>query len=227
MALCVTGMNSLILLISRNKEFLTTTILVVASVLFFGLFDAHPDMSPELQGVIMSVTVFLVIPLLYCKIVLRKPLSTLGFQRGNPWAGIGGSVLALVAALGALFVLWNFTPLLEGYRLPVIVEEQFLFFVLYELVLNATFLFIFEVFFRGLILLLWLRELKVWGVFLQAGFFIGILFLTGSIDAQSIPMILFAPFAGLIAYQSRSLWYSFGAGWFFLLLVDSLVLILR
>lgn len=220
-------MHSLITLLSRNKEFLTTTFLVVVSILFLGYFKSSDQVSPELQGLIVTMAVFLAIPLLYCKIILERPLSTLGFQRGNPWAGIGGGVLALGTAIGALFVLWNFTPLLEDYHLPVIVEEQFLFFVLYEIFVNAFFLFLLEVFFRGMVLLLWLRELRVWGVFIQAFLFMGIFYLSDSMTAQAIPMILFAPFAGLIAYQSRSLWYSFAAGWFFLLLVDALVLILR
>lgn len=220
-------MSTMLHSLSRNKEFLTTTVIVVVSILFLGYFKESEQVDPKIQGLIVASTVFLVIPLLYCKIVLERPLSALGFQRGNPWAGIGGGVIALGAALGALFVLWNFTPLLEGYRLPVIVEEQFLFFVLYELFFNAFFLFLFEVFFRGMVLLLWLRELRIWGVFIQAALFGGILFLSDSIDAQSLPLLLFAPFAGLIAYQSRSLWYSLGFGWFFLLLVDTLVLILH
>ncbi len=224
-------MRSLILFIVRNKEFLVTSLVVMISLLFLGYFKENSQISPALQGFIVVAAVFLVIPVLYCRIVLEQPLSRLGFQRGNPWAGIGGSVLALGLALGALFVLWNFTPLFERYRLPVIVEEQFLFFVLYEILLNGLFLFFFEVFFRGMILLLWLRDLRIWGVFFQALIFAGILYLSGDIGSNInpavLPVLLFAPFAGLIAYQSRSIWYSFGASWFFALLVDSLVLILR
>lgn len=224
-------MHTLVLYIARNKEFLVTSLVVMISLLFLGYFKENSQVSPALQGLIVGVAVFLVIPLLYCKIVLERPLSHLGFQRGNPWSGIGGSVLALGLALGALFVLWNFTPLLEGYRLPVVVEERFLFFVLYEIFLNGLFLFLFEVFFRGMVLLLWLRDFGIWGVFFQALVFTGILYLSGDmsngINPQTLPMLLFAPFAGLIAYQSRSLWYSFGASWFFVLLVDALVLILR
>lgn len=224
-------MHSLILLLIRHKEFIVTTLVVVTSILFLGYFKESQQVNPELQGLIVAIAVFLVIPLFYCKLVLERSLSALGFQRGNPWAGIGGSVIALGLSLGALFVLWNFTPLLEGYRLPVIVEEQFLFFVLYELLLSGIFLFLLEVFFRGMVLLLWLRDLGIWGVGVQALLFGGILFLSGDMDnglnPQTLPLLLFAPFAGLIAYQSRSLWYSFGASWFFMLIVDVLVLILR
>lgn len=220
-------MPSLLPFLSRHKEFLMTTTVVVVSVLFLGYFHESEQVNQEIQSLIVMTAVFLVIPLLYCKIILREPLSRLGFQRGNPWAGIGGGILALGAALGGLFVLWNFTPLLKGYQLPIIVEEQFLFFVLYEIFFNGVFLLLFEVFFRGMVLLLWLYDLKLWGVFVQAALFTGIFYLSHSIDAQAIPLLIFAPFAGLIAYQSRSLWYSFGASWFFLLLVDTLTLIFR
>lgn len=220
-------MRTLLLTIARHKEFIMTTVMVAASILFLGYFEGNDRVNPQLQGLIVSAAVFLVIPLIYCKIVLGRPLSSLGFQRGNAWAGIGGSVIALGAAFAALFVLWNFTPLLTEYRLPVIVREQFLFFVLYEVALNGFFLLLFEVFFRGMVLLLWLRELGVWGVFVQAALFAGILFLSQSIGPETIPLLLFAPFAGLIAYQSRSLWYSLVASWFFVLIVDVMVLILR
>ncbi len=220
-------MQTLLLTIARHKEFLASAFVILAGLAFFSSFDVSDTVSPWLQGLIASVAVFFVIPVLYCKIVLERPLSALGFQRGNAWAGVGGSVIALGSAFAALFVLWNFTPLLDGYLLPVAVREQFLFFVLYEVLLNGLSLLLLEVFFRGMILLLWLRDFRIWGVFFQAGIYALILYLSYDINAQTIPLLLFAPFAGLIAYQSRSIWYSFGASWFFLLTVDVLILILR
>jgi membrane protease YdiL (CAAX protease family) len=159
--------------------------------------------------------------------MLGRPFSALGFQKGNVWAGIGGSLLALAAALAALFVLWNFTPLLENYLLPVVVQEQFLFFVLYEVLVNGFILLLFEVFFRGFIMLLWLRKFGFWSVFVQAVIFCLLFAASNGINAVTIPYLIFAPFAGLIAYQSRSLWYSYGASWFYLFLTDALVLIFR
>ena len=69
--------------LSRNKEFLTTTVIVVISILFLGYFKESEQVDPKIQGLIVASTVFLVIPLLYCKIILERPLSALGFQRGN------------------------------------------------------------------------------------------------------------------------------------------------
>lgn len=214
-------------LAARHKEFIGTSIVVIASVLLLGYFEENETIDPVLQTIIAAIGVFLVIPLAYCRIMLGRPLSALGFQKGNAWAGIGGSILALVAALSALFVLWNFTPLLREYRLPVAVEEQFLFFVLYEVVLNGFIVLLFEVFFRGFVMLLWLRKWGFWSVIVQAGLFSVLLYASSGVTAATIPYFIFAPFAGLIAYQSRSIWYSYGASWFYFFLTDALVLILR
>lgn len=220
-------MNRFIQLAARHKEFIGTTTVVVASVLFLWFFEESGEISPVLQGFIASVGVFLVIPIAYCRIMLGRPYSALGFHSGNAWAGIGGSILALIVALAALFVLWNFTPLLRGYYLPSIVKEQFFFFVLYEVVLSGFILLLYEVFFRGFIMLLWLRKWGMWSVFAQAILFGLLLYAGGDIDATRIPYLIMAPFAGLIAYQSGSIWYSFGASWFFVLILDTLVLTLR
>lgn len=214
-------------LASRHKEFIGTAVVVIAAVLLLGYFEENDQLDPTLQSLITAVSVFLVIPLAYCRIMLGRPLSALGFQKGNVWAGVGGSVLALVVALSVLFVLWNFTPLLRDYQLPVAVEEQFLLFVLYELFLNGFIVLLFEVFFRGFIMLLWLRKWGMWSVFAQAGLFWGLLYASSGVESSVIPYYVFAPLAGLIAYQSRSIWYSYGASWFYFLLTDALVLILR
>lgn len=220
-------MNKIVSWLSYHKEFVGTTVVVLSSIAFFVSFPQSKTLSPVLQGFIASFGIFLAVPILYCKIILRRPLSTLGFRKGNPWAGVGGSVLALVVALAALFVLWNFTPLLKNYRLPVAVEEQFLFFVLYEVVLNGIIVFMFEVYFRGLIMMLWLRSWGVWSVGVQTIIFAFFLFAGGDVNASTIPYLLFAPFSGLIVYQSGSLWYGLGASWFFFLLTDALILIFR
>ncbi|QQR78447.1 MAG: hypothetical protein IPJ68_05220 [Candidatus Moraniibacteriota bacterium] len=220
-------MERWIQVVARHKEFLGTMTVVTGSLLVLWFLGGDDRISPMLQSIIAAIGIFLIMPLAYCKVLLGRPLSALGFQKGNVWAGIGGSVLALIAALAALFVLWNFTPLLQDYQLPVVVQEQFLFFVLYEVFLNGFIVLLFEVFFRGFIMLLWLRRWGIWSVVVQAALIGFLFYASDDINASTIPSLIFAPFAGLIAYQSRSLWYSYGASWFFLFLTDVMVLILR
>ncbi len=221
------SMERWIQLIARKKEFIGTSVVAFGSIGVLWMLGTDDRISPMLQSIIAAIGIFLIMPLVYCRFLLGRPLSALGFQRGNPWAGIGGSVLAIVAALAALFVLWNFTSFSREYQLPVAVEEQFLFFVLYEVILSGFITLLFEVFFRGFVMLLWLRTLGIWSVPVQAALFGFLVYASAGINAAMIPALIFAPFAGLIAYQSKSLWYSYSASWFFFFLTDVIVLILR
>ncbi|MFA9262209.1 MAG: hypothetical protein ACEQSB_02530 [Undibacterium sp.] len=220
-------MNRIIPYLARHKEFIGTSTAVITALLLLAYLGDSTDVSPVLQSFITYVGVFLVIPVLYCKILLGRPLSSLGFQKGNIWAGVGGSILALSVALAALFVLWNFTPLLKDYQLPRAVEEKFLIFVLYEVFVNGFITLLYETFFRGFIMLLWLRNWGIWSVFFQAGLFFLLVYLSNGFSPETIPILLFAPFAGLIAYQARSVWFSYGASWLFFFFTDALILIFR
>lgn len=220
-------MRSILPFLARHKEFIGTSTAVITALLLLAYLGDSRDVNPVLQSLITYVGVFLVIPILYCKILLGRPLSSIGFQTGNAWAGVGGSVLALAVALAALLVLWNFTPLLKDFMLPRAVEEKFLIFVLYEVFVNGFITLLYETFFRGFVMLLWLRNLGIWSVFVQAGLFFLLVYLSNGLTPETIPLILFAPFAGLIAYQSRSLMFSFAASWFFSFFTDAVVLIFR
>lgn len=220
-------MNKLLIFLAHYKEFIGTTTVVLSSLILLLYLGDYGDVDPLVRSFITYSGVFLVIPLLYCKIMLGRPLSAIGFHKGNIWAGIGGSVLALIVALAALLVLWNFTPLLKDYQLPRAVEEKFLFFVLYQILVNGFITLLYEVFFRGFIMLLWLRSWGVWSVLFQTGLFFLLVYLGDGVSAETIPAMLFAPFAGLIAYQSRSILFSYGASWFFYFLTDAVVLIFR
>lgn len=198
---------------------------MIAALLLVGLTNPSTNLNPVVQSAIVSLAAFLVLPLLYCKMILKRPWTELGFQRGSLFAGIGGSLIAISAGLVFLFGLMHFTPLFEGARLPVSVEKNFFVFLLYEVVLNGWIALLLEVFFRGFVMLLWLRRLGFLSVFVQAALFAGLVYETNSFSTQMIPLLLFSPLAGLIAYQSRSILASWAASWFFLFLVDALLLI--
>ncbi len=211
----------------REKEFLITGGVIVAALFFLGFFTETPALTPILQEVIVSTAVFLILPILYCKIVMHRPLSELGFQTGFVWAGLGGTVLAVGIGLVMLFGILHFTPLLAGARLPALVEENFFVFLLYEILLNGFIVLLFEVFFRGFVLLFWLRRFGFLAVIAQALLFASLVFLSGSVNSSTIPFLIFSPLAGLVAYQSRSLLASWGASWFFIFLSDAILLIAR
>lgn len=214
--------------LSKNRRFVVTGLLVLFSLGFLGFFSESERLSPVLQGLIVSLTFFLVIPLLYSKIVLKESLKNLGLQRGNLAAGVLTSVISVVLAVALVAILAFTFPLFrERYVFPVLVETSFVWFVLYELILVPFMVILYEVFFRGLVELLWLKSLGLWAVFIQAGIFFGFAYLSHDISWQRAPLLIFCPLAGLIAYRSGSLWYSFAASWIFLFLIDIFFLVFR
>ncbi len=210
-----------------QKRFIVTGLLVLFSLGFFGFFEESETVSPVIQSLIVSTVLFLVIPVLYCKMVLKEPLKNIGWQDGNAKAGTVSGILGVASAIAAIFALITFSSFEDHYGFPALVEENFWWFMLYELVLVSFIAFLYEVFFRGLIQLSWLKSLGVWGVVAQALLFTSLLFLSGDISWQQAPLLLFSPIAGLVAHFSRSVWYSFAASWVFLFLTDVLLLILR
>ncbi|MEK9151413.1 MAG: lysostaphin resistance A-like protein [Patescibacteria group bacterium] len=215
-------------ILSNNRRFIVTGLLVFFSLGFFGFFPESDRLSPVFQGFIVSIVFFLVIPVFYSKIVLKESLKNLGFQKGNLTAGVLAGIVSIVAA-GAAVVWLAFTfPEFRGrYVFPVLVETNFLWFVLYELVLVSFVTLLYEVFFRGLVMFLWLRALGIFSVLIQTALFLGFASLNYAVSWQMAPLLIFSPFAGFIAYRSGSIWYSFAASWAFLFLADVFFLILR
>ncbi len=210
-----------------NRRFIITGLLVVFSLAFLGLFTESDKVDPVFQTLLVSITFFLVVPVLYSKIVLKESLKSLGWQAGRVWLGVFTSIISVVLALGVVFLLSRYTPFAKEYLFPIAVQTNFLWFIVYELVLVTLLTLLYEVFFRGLVELVWLRSFGFLAVFLQAALFALLLYLADDLSWQRVPVLLFSPLAGMIAYYSRSIWYSWGASFLFLFLTDVFLLVLR
>ncbi|MFZ2299639.1 MAG: lysostaphin resistance A-like protein [Candidatus Moraniibacteriota bacterium] len=217
---------SLLEILSNNRRFIVTGLLVFFSLGFLKFFTESDRLSPVFQNFIVSIVFFLVIPVLYSKIVLKESLKNLGFQRGNLAAGVLAGIAGIVVAGAAVVWLASVFPDFRAqYVFPVLVETNFFWFVLYELVLVAFVTLLYEVFFRGLVTLLWLRAFGLWAVCIQTVIFFGFAYLNYDVFWPIAPLLIFAPFAGFIAHRSQSIWYSFAASWIFLFLTDIFFLI--
>ncbi len=210
-----------------TKKFLITGLLAVFSVFFLGYFTQADKVNPVFQMLLVMVAFFLVVPALYCKIVLKESLHDMGWQGGNVFAGVFLSLLSLSLGLVIIYGLERYTAFGGAYRLPLSIQTDFAWFLLYEALMAPLMVLFYEVFFRGFIGLLWLRSLGMVSILLQAGLFALMLFVAGELTANQVPALIFAPFAGLIAYYSRSVWYSWGATWLFFFLIDVYFLISR
>lgn len=213
-------------ILAKNRRFIVTGLVAFFSLGFLGFFTESDRLSPVFQSFIVSVVFFLVIPVFYSKMVLKESLKNIGWQKGDVSAGILSGIVCV--ALGAAIVVGlalTFPDFRAQYVFPVLVETNFVWFLLYELVLVTFTALLYEVFFRGLVELSWLRQLGLWSIVIQAALFFGLLFLSQAIVWQMAPLLIFCPLAGFIAYRSQSIWYSFAASCLFLFLTDVFFLI--
>ncbi|HLC95478.1 MAG TPA: hypothetical protein VJH89_03235, partial [Patescibacteria group bacterium] len=57
-------------------------------------------------------------------------------------------------------------------------------------------------------------------IVIQAVLFASLIYVGQDISWQGAPLLIFCPFAGIIAYRAQSIWYSIVASWTFLFLTD-------
>lgn len=200
----------------------------IFSLVFSEFFPKSENFSPVLQSFIVSIVFFLVIPVLYSKMVLKESLKNIGWQKGNVEAGILAGIASVILGGAAVVGLaFAFPQFRDQYIFPAIVERSFVWFILYELVLVAFVALVYEVFFRGFVQLFWLRAFGARAIVIQTLLFLGLLFFDNSFSWQMAPFIIFCPFAGFVAYRSQSIRYSLAASWLFLFLTDIFFLVLR
>lgn len=208
-----------------TRRFVTTGLLVLFSVLFLGYFTQSDKVNPIFQTFLVSLAFFLVVPVLYCKMVLKEPLASIGWQRGNVFWGVFLGIVSVALGLLVIIALTYYASFREHFFLSLAIQSNFLAFVLYEALLVPFTALLYEVFFRGFIQRLWLRSVGVVAVLFQTGFFVGLLYLAGDLSWQRVPALIFAPLSGLIVYYSGSLWYSWAASFLFFFLTDVFLLV--
>ena len=214
--------------LSPWKRFAITGATILIALALYYLFPTDPRLNPMLQGIIAGIAFFLIVPILYVKMVLKSPVRLLGFQASQRRFGVVAVVLSVVSALSVLVFLVKVYSLGTQYQLPDAAARSFLFFILYETLIVGSLIFLYEVFFRGFVMLLWLRNFGFGAALFQAALFVGAYaVLRGEISWQDAPIFFTAIISGLIAFYTKSIWYSWGAAWLFLFLADAYFLTIR
>lgn len=211
--------------LSLTRRFIITGLLVLFSIFFLGYFTQIDKVNPIFQTFLVSVAFFLVVPVLYCKIVLKEPLENLGWQKGSVFWGVFLGMVSVAIGLLSIIALTYYSSFKDHYFLSASVQSNFLAFVLYEALLVPFTALLYEVFFRGLLQRLWLGSIGLSAILVQSGLFAGLLYLADDLSWQRVPALIFAPLSGLIVYYSGSLWYSWLASFLFFFLTDVFLLL--
>lgn len=207
----------------KTKELIISIIFIVVSLTTYRLFPVEG----VFQQIFSTLIFFLILPLLFYKYILKKDIAELGISFFNKKQGIIWSVYSLIATFIVFFFIAKYSTFLNQYTVPVYITQKFINFLLYEFGFVFPFVFLYEFYFRGFILVIFKEKFKYWAVILQALLFL-VLVLIGKEKEmiQIAPYLIFSPLAGIIAYKSRSIFYS-GVSQFVVIFVLNLIIIKR
>jgi membrane protease YdiL (CAAX protease family) len=189
----------------KTKEFIITNLLVFLILIIFNFFPTNN----KIQQLIAVLIFFICIPLLYYKIILKKPLFSLGLQIGDWKKGVLFSSYSFFAAGFVLLIFIKYSDFLKNYFVPRAIIKDFTTFIFYEFFGVLLIVFIYDFFFRGFFMFNINQKINYYlGLFLQAALFLVFMWATKTSLWLILPYLVFSPFAGLIAYKSRSIFYS-------------------
>lgn len=212
----------------KEKHFIGTGALIAACLIFFAFFEESSSLSSVIQGFIIGLLFFLLLPLAYVRLVLKRPLTLLGFCL--PQSPLVATLWAGLLGIGGFFVCWGVVYLdpmfVSQVAFPVLVETSFWWFVLYALFLVPLILAMYEVFFRGLVQKVWLGN--TWpAVGIQWVMFVALLLLSTGLEKANIPLIISAFVSGIVAKKTDSVWFSLLSSYLAVILTDILFLSLH
>lgn len=206
----------------KTKEFVITLFFVVIILITYRLFPAQ---DPFQNLVIMAV--FLgIIPVLFNNIFLKRKLSNVGFSFGNWQQGLLWSVVCLIVAGALFYVPVHFLFFYKHYTLPPEIINNFKNFVLYELSYVLPVVFLYDIFYRGFIILTLGRRIFYWAIVVQAILFYILVATNKSFIWGLVPYLISAPLAGIVVYKSRSILYSTVMQFFFIVMVNTYLIYL-
>jgi len=176
------------------------------------------------QKITSLVIFFVIFPLLFQKVILKKELGNLGLTIGNWKKGLIFSFISLALSFLVLFLLFKYPAFQKNYSIPAIFSENFYLFIVYEIFIMGFFYLCFSFFFNGFILFSLERKFKNLSLIISFILFILFMFLIGNLVWLSSFMIMNIFFGSIIALKSRSLLYPSITGLLFYLIADSLVI---
>lgn len=188
-------------------EMIVTVVIIIACMLLFSFFPIKRSLFQE----VATIWAFLFfVPFLYIKIILKKKMADFGFQIVK-WKEGFFIVPMCFLIMGILFyVVFNYTNFKEEYFLGNYeMTNSYWYLFVYEFLAINLIVFLYELFFRGFIMFYFKQRFNIMAVFIQLLFFLVFLITLDQMSLDYVFYMMTALLAGLIAYKSKSLLYSY------------------
>lgn len=201
------------------------SLFVVICLLAYSFFPANNF----LQGLTKEIFFLFLIPILYIRYLLKKPISAFGLapKKSNFKNNALWSMIMLLISLGIFYFLATFTPFGKEYYLSPSIKGNFWLFIGYELVLVNLLFFFQEYFFKGFLIALLRKRFDYFAIVIQAILYLVPLWLVSSSLWQTIPLSILALTGGFLAYRTRSFFFSYAMGILFLFIADSYIIFIN
>lgn len=190
-----------------NLETGVTLALIFACMWLFAFF---PIEVGYFQGISLRLVFLFLVPYLYIRMILKKNLSEFGFQIVKWKEGFYIMPVCFLIMAGVFYVVFQYTDFKEVYFLREhSFVNSFLYLFIYEFLIINLDVFLYEVFFRGFVMFYFKNRFGIYSVFAQLIVFILFFYLLERLSLGYIFYMATALLAGLIAYKSKSLAYSY------------------
>lgn len=199
------------------KKFIITAVFILLLLIIYGFFPTYD----VFQQVVAIIIFFIIVPILFSKFFLKTNLSEIGLCVGDWKQGLMLSIISFLASSLAIFILIDFFDFLEKYPIPEDIIYSYGNFLSYVFIKILFVIVAYEFFFRGFLMLILEKKLKYWSIAAQFLIFILLAAATRSSFWLLLPYMIFAPFAGLIVYKSRSILYSSGFQFIALIILNA------
>jgi hypothetical protein len=187
------------------EHIISVTVILICMLMF--LFFPHNGLFQEFF--LSAISLFL-IPFFYVKIVLKRSLTEFGFQLRAWKAGWVIVPLSFLAMSLLVYFVFQYTNFKEVYFLgKYSLINNFWYLLMYEFLAVNFFVILYEIFFRGFVMFYFERIFNIYAVFIQFLIFIILLVILPETLINYIFYAALSFFAGLIAYKSKSLVYSY------------------
>ena len=199
--------------------FACITAVSVAGAAFFPAHDLF-------QVIVSQIVFFVLFPFLAIRFSLHEKASRYGMLFFSHLRARDAVRLALVflCALGVFLAIFAWTPLHRYYFPPSALTEGFVYFLMYSVLVDGIFSLIFTFFFQGFVLFFLERFFRGWAIGLQWLFFLFALAVSGKLEWSMTAQVYAAFFAGFVAFSTRSVPTAFLFTWFFMIIVEMIVL---
>jgi membrane protease YdiL (CAAX protease family) len=206
-------------IVYTNREIIITGFVILACLALSSFFPA----IGTYQNMLALIAFLIAIPFLYIKLILKRSFSDFGLQIGDWKKGVIWAGISLIMSLLLAYVLINYSDFLKTQIFIRAFKKDFSGFLSYEIFFMGTLVVAFEFFFRGFVMESFLKKFRHWAMAIQFGIFLVFLLLTKTFDLGLAYFAITALFSGWIVFQSRSILYSIGFSWLFILIADAFV----